>query len=206
MLIIKEIEILNNHKFNIKKRKTKKRQILLYDTQRRADDFLAKLVNRYCGKYDNIPHYIVTKLGHVIEVLDSNYATKIFGDNKLDNKLITVAVENLGWLTKNTITGYLNNWIGDPYRSEPYIKDWRDHYFWDRYNKEQFETIRELCLNLCDKHQIPFKSVPSNGYLQNISKFNGISCKSNYSNIYTHINPSFDFKIFIAHEEKNSGI
>lgn len=74
--------------------------------------------------------------------------------------------ENLGWLNKNTITGVLNNWIGDPYRSEPYIKNWRNYYFWDPYTEIQMNSLSDLCEDLSEEHSIFKQTVPSNGYLE----------------------------------------
>jgi N-acetyl-anhydromuramyl-L-alanine amidase AmpD len=193
-LDIKEMDI-ENIQYNIKKKKTKKTQIFLYDTGRRIDDFLMKLKYRNNGKYDDIPHYIVTKQGVILEIFDTEYSSKTFG-TKQDNKLIKIALENLGWLNKNTITGVLYNWIGDPYRGDPYIKKWRNYYFWDPYSKEQLNSLVDLCKELSKKHLIPYQTVPSQGYLSNVIKFTGIVCKSNFLNIYTDINPSFNFNIF----------
>jgi hypothetical protein len=196
MLEIKKVEILDNHKFNVFKRKTKKTQILLYDTQRRLEDYINKIKYRKRGKYDDIPHFVVSKLGVVYQLFDLNHSSNTFDDSRIDKKLIKIAIENLGWLNKNTITGFLNNWIGDPYRSEPYVRSWRDYYFWDKYTEEQMQSISNLCEYICETHGIEKKVVPSQGYIENISNFKGIVCKSNFSNIYTDINPSFNFKIF----------
>lgn len=203
MLEIQSVESLNDVKLNINKRKSKKTQIFLYDTQRRVDDFIMKLKYRNDGKYEDIPHYIVTKQGKVYKIFDGNYSSKTFGV-KWDNKQIKIALENLGWLHKNTITGILYNWIGDPYRSEPYIKKWRNYYFWDPYTEEQLSALVELCKNLCKDYNIPYQTVPSQGYLSNAIKFTGIVCKSNFLNIYTDINPSFNFNIFYKDEYKQS--
>jgi hypothetical protein len=109
----------------------------------------------------------------------------------------------LGWLNKNTITGILHNWIGDPYRSEPHIRNWRNYYFWDKYGETQLDSLAELCEHLCDKHEIYKQTVPSQGYLENASNFNGIVCKSNFASIYTDINPSFNFRVFFSNSRKN---
>ena len=190
-------------KLNIKRKKTKKTQILLYDTQRRVDDFINKLKYRNNGQYEDIPHFVISKLGIVHEIFDTDFSSKTFGDDKIDKKIIKIALENLGWLNKNTITGVLNNWIGDPYRSEPHIKGWRNYFFWDKYTETQLETTYKLCESLCKKHNIPEKMVTSHGYMENASNFKGIICKSNYSNIYTDINPSFNFNIFFENAEQN---
>ncbi len=199
MLVIQDVDVLDKSKLNVVKRKSKKTQILLYDTQRRIDDFIQKIKYRKNGNYEDIPHFVITKLGMVYQLFDSNYTSNTFDNPSLDRKQIKIAIENLGWLNKNTITGSYSNWIDDPYRSEPLIKNWRNHYYWDKYNDIQMESVSELCEFLCDKHQIFKQHVPSQGYLENISKFNGIVCKSNFSNIYTDINPSFNFRILFNH-------
>ena len=203
MLIIHNIETINTGELNIHKRKSKKTQILLYDTQRRVDDFVNKIKYRKNGKFDDIPHFIVTKLGIVYQLFDTNYSSNTFNNSKVDKKIIKIAIENLGWLNKNTITGFLNNWIGDTYRSEPHILSWRNYYFWDKYGETQMKVIAELCENLCEKHDIFKQTVPSQGFIENASNFNGIVCKSNYSSIYTDINPSFNFRVFFNQPKEN---
>ena len=194
MLVIHDIETIDKSQLNIIKKKTKKTQILLYDTRRRIDDFVNKIKYRKNGKYEDVPHFVVSKLGQVFQVFDTNYSSNTFNNPNVDNRMIKIAIENLGWLNKNTITGVLNNWIGDPYRSEPYIRNWRNYYFWDKYNESQIQVLNELCTSLCEKHNIFKQTVPSQGYLENISNFKGIVCKSNFSTIYTDINPSFNFE------------
>jgi N-acetyl-anhydromuramyl-L-alanine amidase AmpD len=203
MLVIHDIETIDKSQLNITKKKSKKTQILLYDTQRRIDDFINKIKYRKNGKYEDVPHFVVSKLGQVYQVFDTNYSSNTFNNPYKDNRMIKIAIENLGWLNKNTITGVLNNWIGDPYRSEPFIRNWRNYYFWDKYNESQIEVLNELCILLCEKHNIFKQTVPSHGYMENVSNFNGIVCKSNFSTIYTDINPSFNFEGFFNNTKEN---
>ncbi len=203
MLVVHDIEKIDKSLLNITKRKTKKTQILLCDTQRRIDDFVSKVLYRKNGKYTDIPHFIISKLGLIYQVFDTDLYSSTFNNGKIDSKQIKIAIENLGWLNKNTITGVLNNWIGDPYRSEPHIRLWRNYYYWDKYNENQLSSLSELCDMLCDKHNIYKQTVPSNGYLQSVSNFNGIVCKSNFSSIYTDINPSFEFGVFFNNKKEN---
>ncbi len=200
MLEIRDVETIDKTSLNYVKKKYKKKQILLYDTKRRIDDFVNKIKYRQNGQYEDIPHFIVSKMGDVYSVLDVDYSSVTFGNKLLDRKQIKIAVENLGWLTKNTITGYFNNWIGDPHRSDPFIRSWRDKFYWDRYTETQIESVVKLCEYLCETHYLEKRVVPSHGYIENIDKFNGIVCKSNFSNIYTDINPSFNFKKFTNDE------
>lgn len=189
MLVIEKIEKINNKKLNINRKKTKKTQILLFDTKRRVDDYINKLIYRKNGEYDDIPHFIVTKLGVIYEVFNTEYYSKTFNNEKIDKKLIKIAVENLGWLNKSTITGIYHNWIGDPYRSEPHINNWRNKFYWDKYEDEQIDVIKKLCVFLCDKYNIT-KEIADNQIID-INNFNGIISKSKYSTIYNDINPSF---------------
>ncbi len=202
--MIETPDVISEVKLNVVRRKAKKSQIFLYDTGRRVDDYLTKLRYRNNEEYEDIPHYIITKSGNVINLFDPNHSSKTFGNPTVDRRMVKIALENLGWLNKNTITGVLHNWIGDPYRSEPYIKKWRDHYFWDPYSEEQFRSLVNLCGKICKEHNIPYQTVPSQGYLSKVRKFTGIVCKSNFLNIYTDINPSFNFNIFYKDEYKET--
>jgi N-acetyl-anhydromuramyl-L-alanine amidase AmpD len=199
MLVIQEIDVLDKSKLNIIRRKSKKKQIILYDTQRRIEDFVNKIKYRRNGKYDDIPHFIVNKMGVVFQVFDTNFSSKTFEGDKLNRSQIKIAIENLGWLNKDAVNGLYTNWIDSPYRSEPFIKGWRNYFYWDKYKQEQIEKVSELCEMLCEKHNIPKQHVQSQGYFQNVTNFKGIVCKSNFSNIYTDINPSFDFTILFNH-------
>jgi hypothetical protein len=193
MLEILDVDSLN---LKIKKRKTKKTQIMLYDTQRRYDDFIRMLKYRRNGKYENIPHFCINKMGKVFKILDPDYSSNTFDEPKIDNKQIKIAIENLGWLNKNTITGVYNNWIGDPFRGNPHIRGWRGHYYWDVYSKDQMRALADLCLVLCVNYSIDYFAVPSSGYIESAKNINGIVSKSNFLDIYTDINPSFNFNIF----------
>lgn len=191
--MLETILVENLDKQNFIKRKTKKKQILLYDTQRRITPYINMLKYRLNGEYKNVPHFLIDKLGKVYKIFDSNYYSQTFNEDH-DKRVIKVGIENLGWLEKNTINGILHNWIGDPYRGIPHIKVWRDHHFWDPYTDSQLDSLGYLCSELLDKHNITKQIVPSQGYLNNIRNFNGVVCKSNFSNIYTDINPSFNFE------------
>ena len=196
MLTIQSVNILNQDDLNIVRKRSKKTQILLYDTQRRFDDYVMKLKYRQNGKFDDIPHFIITKNGDIYQIFDIKFSSNTFNDKEADKKFVKIALENLGWLTKNTITGVLNNWINDKYRLTPFVKKWRGHYYWDEYTNEQKKSLVELSKYICEKTKIPYQIVPSQGYIENILKFRGVVCKSNFLSIYTDINPSFDFNIF----------
>ena len=196
MLEILDAEVFKVGKLKFKKRKYKKTQILLYDTSRRLDDFIRMLKYRRNGEYEDIPHFCISKTGKIYKLIEPEYKTTTFGDDKIDKKQIKIALENLGWLNRNTILNIYNNWINDIYRGTPHIRGWRGHYYWDVYPKEQLDALADLCLVLCVQYDINYHCVPSSGYFENAKNFDGIVSKSNFLDIYTDINPSFNFNIF----------
>jgi hypothetical protein len=88
MLVINDIDTLDKDKLNVVKRKSKKTQIFLYDTQRRVDDFVNKIKHRKNGTYDEVPHFIISKLGLVYQLFDTDYSSNTFNDPNNDKKQI----------------------------------------------------------------------------------------------------------------------
>ena len=71
MIQVQPPEILSDVKLNVIRRKSKKSQIFLYDTQRRVDDYLLKIKHRNNGQYEDIPHYVISKSGKIIKIFDN---------------------------------------------------------------------------------------------------------------------------------------
>lgn len=200
MLEIKKLDGFNQKNLNIVRKKTKKTQIFLFDTERKFNNYTSKLLYRNNGRYDEIPHFIITKFGEVYQIFDTKYSSRMFDDNKINNRQIKIAIENLGWLNKNLIGGYYCNWIGDTYVGEPFVKEWRGYYYWDQYTDLQLKSLYDLTSMLCEENHIPFMMVPSQGYFSNVINFSGIVCKSNFSDIYNNINPTFNFNFIKNYE------
>jgi len=192
MLEIQNVLLTNK---NIANKKYKKNQIFLYDTKRKIGDYLLQLEHRMLGDYEDLPHFIITKTGEILQIADEQTRLKVFG-NRNDKHIIKIAIENLGWLSKNTITEYYQNWIGDIDRCEPYHKKWRGYFFWDKYTQEQMNNLVLLCKDLCEKNNIPFITPVSKICANRLECNDSIICKSNYEIYFTDINPSFDFDAF----------
>ena len=88
MLEIHNVDGLNSKNLNIIKKKSKKTKIILYDTGRRTDYFLSKIKYRNNGRYDEIPHFIVTKLGIIYQLYDTKFYSKTFDIKKIDKQFI----------------------------------------------------------------------------------------------------------------------
>ena len=177
----------------------KKTQIVLTHTSRNLFDFMTAIKLRFGGKPIKLPHYLIGKDGKILQILDDDKNGKYLNTDKVNNKSIVICLENLGWLEKQPLKKYHINWIGTIYREKVFDRKWRNYFFWDKYTDSQMRSLSQLCGLLCDKHNIPKKSVKTQGFFENAIKFNGVVCKSNFSNIYTDINPSFNFRILFNH-------
>lgn len=190
MIEIKSVDNLGE--IDIVKRKTNKKQILLFDTKRKVNHYISKLKYRKITNYNEVPHYIIDKNGIIYEIFKPEYYSKLF-DNDVDKKQIKIALENLSWLMINPLNGTNINWIGDKTRLKPYIKRWKGHYYWDNYTDAQMDSLQKLTEQLTEKFNIPNRKFGTNNYFAMASDFEGILYKSNFSDIYMDINPSFKF-------------
>lgn len=174
-----------------------KKQIILCHTSREVQEYLTSLEFRYNSKYDKIPHYVVTREGMVLQLLEDTFYSNFFSDSQINKNAVIVCLENLGWLEKKPLTNYYINWKGSIYNEQVYEKKWRDFYFWQPYTDEQLETTASLCKKIMKSLQIDKACVGHNTKIEGIKKFEGISSRSNYDVIYTDLNPSFNFVNFI---------
>jgi N-acetyl-anhydromuramyl-L-alanine amidase AmpD len=190
--------------FKINKTHKAKKQIILCHTSREVEEYLASLKFRYNGKYDKIPHYVITKNGDILQLLDNVKVSNIFYNEKINNNSIFISLENLGWLERKPLSSDYINWKGSIYKGEVYEKKWRDYFFWDIYPEKQFESLVELCFNLCDELQIEKRCSGHNTKMDGMINFEGISSRSNFDSRFTDLSPSFNFENFlkkIEHEQ-----
>ena len=84
---------------NLKKEKEKK-QILLTHTSRNLIDYMVSLRYRYEGKPLKLPHYLISREGKIIRLLDNLYNSNFSNNSRINSKSIVISLENLGWLEK----------------------------------------------------------------------------------------------------------
>ena len=171
-----------------------KSQIILIHTSRDAEEYLASLHFRYNLKYDKIPNFLIKKDGEIVKLLSDYEYSGFFDKNEFNEKSIVISLENFGWLEKLPLNNGYINWKGDIYNGDVYEKKWRDYIFWDKYTESQIKSLSDLSKHLLNKFLIPNKVVSNNTKIIGIENYNGITCRSNYSQIYTDLSPAFDFK------------
>ena len=178
--------------------KTKeKKQIILCHTSREVGEYLTSLEFRYSGRYDKIPHFLITKKGEVIQLLDERGYSNYFVEDNIRTKSVVVVLENLGWLEKKPLSDSYINWNGSIYKGKVFEKKWRDYFFWDPYNEDQTIQTSKICSDLCDELQIQKTCVGHNTKIEGMTRFEGISSRSNFDTRYTDLSPAFNFETLI---------
>lgn len=180
---------------NFEKNKNKK-QIILCNTYRNKTNYLASLNNRFNGNYKKVPNYLITREGEIISLIPDDSYSSFFNDHDVNKNSIIICIENLGWLKKTPLGMGYYNWIQETCADNVYEKKWRDKIFWQNYTDIQYESLIEICKKLLKKFSINKSFIGHNTKVDGIKIFNGIVCRSNYSNKYTDVSPSFKFDEF----------
>ena len=68
-------------------------------------------------------------------------------------------------------------------------------YYWDPYSEKQMEKTNKLVKELCEQYLLPVNFIGHNTLVEGISKFKGITTKSNYNEFWRDLNPTFNFEI-----------
>ena len=182
--------------FKTEKKLKEKRQIILCHTSREIGEYLISLKFRNSGKYDKLPHYVITRDGKLLEILSPNYSSNYLVDKGIKKQHIIVCLENLGWMNKKPLSDTFLNWIGNIYKDKVYEKKWRDYFLWQPYTDVQVDKTVELCKELCEKFSIPNKFVGHNTKIDGIENFKGIVSRSNFNSRFTDLSPAFPFETF----------
>lgn len=172
--------------------KNRVKRIILTNTKRIGEDYLKSLECRDNGNYDRRPNYVILKNGNIVETLKVGETTNFFDEEYFNKNSIVISLENLGWVSKNTLSSTYSNWLGSKI-TKVYEKKWRDKFFWDTYTDEQMNTLITKCSELCDEYEIPKKFIGHNTLIDGIDRFKGIISRSNFSSYDTDISPSFNF-------------
>lgn len=190
------VEKLSN---NFSGKQKKKKQIILTHTGRDIEEYLMSLKYRMNGKFNRLPHYIISKDGTVIQILPNESYSNYFDDINFNRNSIIISFENLGWLEKVPLKDQYTNWIGNIYKGVPYEKKWRDYFFWEPYTELQMKSASELSIKLIKEHKIEMKCIGHNTKIDGIERMGGIVSRSNFDSNFTDVNPAFNFEKFTTY-------
>jgi hypothetical protein len=190
------LEIKKYGKFSNFEKNKKKKQIILCNSFRPQGEYLNSLKYRFNGNYKKIPNYLITKSGVVLNLISDDSYGNFFSENEVNKNSIVICLENLGWLQKTPLGLSYSNWIGDIYSKDIFERKWRSKIFWEPYTKEQITSLVELSKKLLKKFSIDNKFIGHNTRVDGVKLFNGIVCRSNFSDKFLDLNPSFEYEYF----------
>jgi hypothetical protein len=155
-------------------------------------------VTRLNGNFKRTANYTIELNGNIHEHFSPKYYSNYLNDNKLDETIISIVLENEGWLNKDLLdeNKYIN-YVGHIYnRDEVVEKRWRNFKYWSPYTDEQMESLIKLVRQLCIEFNIPLNVVSHNTGFRDANKYEGILYRSNFEKHYTDISPTWDFNTF----------
>jgi hypothetical protein len=196
MIINKEKYLLTSN--NYYESEYKKTQIVLGNSFSETDKHIIGWNNRIGGVYKKTSTFSILKTGEIYQHFDDVYYSDFLDSKTLNKKIITITLENRGWLQKDLEQNIYFDWVGNIYNDKENIieKKWRGQTYWDYYTIEQYVSTNNLINFICEKHKIPKKCVGHNTYIEDIDIFEGITYKSNYYKDCTDLNPGWNFKKF----------
>lgn len=192
MLINKEYYFDDSN--HIQKNRTKKKQIILLNSGCSLDEHLTKIKTRFNGKYDRLPCFFISQTGEIYQHYNPIYYSLLMEGHQIEKHSITITLENVGWLFKDSLTGKFTNWKGVEYTGELVEVPWRNKKYWATYSNEQYEKLAELIDYLCIQHNIIKEFIGNNIVVNKANNYRGILNRSNYSKNYYDLSPAADFK------------
>lgn len=173
---------------------TEKTQIVIGSTFSSKMNHFKGWKTRLNGKYKKTTHYTIDINGRVYEHFDPKYYSTFIGVDNIDRNIISIVLENQGWLKKDLKTDGFIDMVGNIYNGKVFEKKWRNFNYWASYNNKQFVSLIGLIKDISDRFKIPLNIVSHNTKIDiGINNFSGILYRSNFANLATDPNPSLDF-------------
>lgn len=176
---------------------TPKTQIVISTTLRANGNHIIRLKHKDFGKSKKWPMFTITRGGKVYQHFDPKYQSDFLGIKVADCKLISISLENMGFLVKRNTTGEFVNWLNEVCDSGDVVeKKYLGYDYWEDFTDNQMNSLANLCIYLCDEFGIPKECIDFNHYHKDIHKFKGIVLKSNYIENTNDTNPMFNIEKF----------
>lgn len=181
-----------------------KKQIVIGNTFNQKLFHFNGWLNRRDGNYTNTANYTITTNGDIYEHFNPKKYSDFINQKRCDKKIISIILENRGWLKKDLLTNKYFDWVGNIYKRRVNVieKRWRGQQYWDPYTPKQLKSTIDLVKYLCDTYNINKKCIGHNTYTKEVEEFNGVTYRSNYYRDNTDVNPSWNFKKFKIEIEK----
>jgi hypothetical protein len=177
----------------------KKNQIIIGNTFSENMNHVAGWKTRHGGKFKRTANYTIDIYGNIYEHFNPQFYSEFLGIRGIDEHIISILIENEGWLIKDIQNNEYINYVGNIYNRRDTIieKRWRGQEYWAPYTNPQIESAVLLCKYLCTLFEIPTQVVAHNTKLDEVSEYNGVTYKSNFEKHFTDLSPAWncgDFK------------
>lgn len=172
-----------------------KTQIVIGFSLRKNHNHIIRLQNKEYGKTKKWNNYTISRDGEIYQHFDSKKHSDFIGIKEVDIRVISIVLENLGYLVKNS-DGFMNLLNESCDEENVVLKKFDAFSYWEKIYDEQMTALAELCIELCSEFAIPCECLEFQNYHKSVSKFRGIAFKSNYYEQNTDINPTFDVEKF----------
>ena len=202
MIIDKEIYKLEDKNYHQKE--FVKHQIVLGNSFADNLNHIKGWENRLGGGYTKTATFTVDRKGNIFQHYNPIYYSDFIDNKTVDKKIISIVLENQGWLLKDLIKDKYIDWVGNIYKRRAKVieKRWRGFMYWDSYTSKQTKSCVDLIYYLCDNYNIPPVCVGHNTYIDGIEYFEGIAYRSNYYKEMTDLSPAWDYNNFKNKIEK----
>jgi len=184
----------------------KKNKIIIGNTLTNKMSHIGLWKNKLNGTFKGIAPYVISMDGKIHQYYDPKYYSEILkmGDN--DKEIISILLENVGWLTKDYQKNELLTWCGNIYKKEDgpiaNIK-WRGKMRWAPYTQDQLDSLVQLTEYLISEFGINRYVSEHNTKILDIEEKEGIYYRSNYNINYMDVSPAFNFKEYKTKIENN---
>jgi hypothetical protein len=200
MKVEKNIFNLSPNNYHLTPELIIKKRVILTETKKNNNEDFINYLNNFLYK---TPHYIITRDGSVIELINPSKFSSIYYteyNDEFNYENIIIALENSGYLTEETnefndkLT--YTNCYGDNFISKKDIfrQMYRNELYWHKYNLKQINATINFCkeLILDDRYDITNNAMEHLLINDKINNYSGILFESNLSDVYKAPNPSFD--------------
>lgn len=182
---------------NYYKIETDKTQIVIGSTFSNNMNHFIGWEKRLNGNFKKTAHYTIDVNGNVFEHFNPKYYSKFISNDNFDRQIISIVIENEGWLLKDVEKNEFIDCGCNIYNSRIFEKKWRNFNYWTPYNNKQIKSLIMLIKDICDRFKsIPLEVVPHNTKIDvGLDKYKGILYRSNFNGVSTDPNPSLDFEL-----------
>jgi hypothetical protein len=167
-----------------------KTQILLANTSSSLNDYFTKISTRCNGSYDASFAFTISSFGDVYQHYNPLHFTNLFGIPEVDSQIISIGLENVGWLTAKEGSDDFFDWKHSIYKGEVHSKLWRGHRNWADYPPEQIQAMLRLIKELIKEYHIKPAFSGTNLPMEEAKGFQGVLNRSNYAKCYYDLSPA----------------